>query len=80
MELDKGHKIGPISLFDKSGRTVVLSHLNSFMGQSIWHDGKTLNFGIGGRIKQVPRDYAAFSLLFFGGEDRGVREVAILFH
>ena len=61
---------GPLALFNKAGKTIVISPYNNYMAASVWHANKPgghVAWGIMGGVDEIPQKFSYSTLLVFSG-------------
>ena len=78
-DIQSGLYGGPLVLFDKVRRTMVLAPFSQFMAGSIYHDLKTnsVQYGIMGRATSIPAGFTYETVLVYGND---IKQVRILFY
>ena len=73
---------GPLALFNKAGKTVVISPYNNFMAASAWHvrkPGGHVAWGIMGGVNEIPAKFSYSTLLVFTSGINQVYTVIIIY-
>ncbi|XP_041369682.1 uncharacterized protein LOC121383654 [Gigantopelta aegis] len=71
--LNSGYTSGPLAVFDKFGRTVIISPASKFMSASMWHEslfgiGGTVHWGIMGYADPIPPEHQLDIIIYYGAE------------
>ena len=77
--INDGMTGGPLAIFNKAGKTVVISPYNNFMASSAWHINKPgghVCWGIMGGVNEVPANFSFSTLLVY---DDGINQVCVCF-
>ena len=71
---------GPLAIFNRAGKAVVISPYNNFMAASAWHINKPgghMCWGIMGGVNEIPANFSYSTLLVYDG---GINQVCLSFH
>jgi hypothetical protein len=69
---------GPIVLFDKHGRVIIVSSFNNFMSSVNEHEslaGGILSYGIMGSVEYIPEGHSVQTILYYG--EHGINMVCL---
>ena len=72
-KLPDGLLSGPMLLFDKTGKVLIISAFSEFMANSYYHNNTTVGWGIMGDVNYVPNGYTIETVLFYSS--RGINKV-----
>ncbi|CAG0900286.1 unnamed protein product [Darwinula stevensoni] len=67
-QINFGEQAGPLVLFDRSAKALVMSPFDSFMSANAYHDraGSSVHFGVMGRAEGVPAGHGTRTILHHG--------------
>ena len=67
---------GPLAIFNKEGKAIVISPYDNFMAASLWHNGPeggAISWGIMGGVNEIPTHFTYSTLLLY---DDGINNVS----